>query len=82
MEWKIVFHEAAFRHGIEKADIEWAIKTQVFNETIIDDDAEIAVGFSRAANPLEIGFRELDDGTLFVFHAKNCQKKWREMARV
>ncbi|GHV47688.1 hypothetical protein AGMMS49546_37570 [Spirochaetia bacterium] len=82
MERKIRYHEAAFKHGIEKEDIEWAIKTQVFNETLIDDDAEIAVGFSRAANLLEIGFREFDDGTLFVFHADNCQKKWRIKARV
>jgi hypothetical protein len=40
------------------------------------------VGFNRLGNPLEIAFRELDDGTLFVFHAMPCRQKWLEAANV
>jgi hypothetical protein len=82
MERKITYHEAAFKHGVKKADIEWALKTQIFNETLVGDDAEMVVGFDRAANALEVGFCEFDDGSLFVFHAMECQKKWRDKAGI
>jgi hypothetical protein len=82
MERAITYHAAAFNHGIERADIEWALRTQIFNEALVQDDAEMAVGFDRSANALEIGFREFDDGSLFIFHAMECQKKWREKAGI
>jgi hypothetical protein len=72
-------HEAAFAHQIAEADIEWALRTQFF-ERPASDGSYLAVGFSSAGNPLEVAYRELDDGSLFVFHAMPCRQKWLAMA--
>jgi len=75
----IEYHEAAFVHQIEEADIEWALHTQFF-ERPAADGSYLAIGFNRAGNPLEVAYRELDDGTLFVFHAMPCRQKWLDAA--
>jgi len=51
----------------------------VYEAPLLDamNDTYIIVGYDRAGNPLEAAFRELDDGTLYVFHAMKAQKKWR-----
>jgi hypothetical protein len=33
----------------------------------------LAVGYNRTGNPLEIGYREFDDGSYYVF---KCQDRW------
>jgi len=68
-------HEAAFAHQIAESDIEWALRTQFF-EKPASDGSYLAIGFNRAGNPLEVAYRELDDGSLFVFHAMPCRQKW------
>jgi hypothetical protein len=77
----VEYHEAAFEHNVSKADIEWALSTQVYEKPAADGSF-LVVGFNRLGNPLEIAFRELDDGTLFVFHAMPCRQKWLEAANV
>ena len=72
-------HEAAFTHQIAEADIEWALRTQFF-ERPASDGSYLAIGFNRAGNPLEVAYRELDDSSLFVFHAMPCRQKWLAMA--
>jgi len=71
----IEYHDAAFAHQIAEADIEWALQTQFF-ERPASDGSYLAIGFDRAGNPLEVAYRELDDGSLFVFHAMPCRQKW------
>jgi hypothetical protein len=71
----IEYHEAAFAHQITEADIEWALRTHFF-ERPASDGSYLAIGFNRAGNPLEVAYRELDDGSLFVFHAMPCRQKW------
>jgi hypothetical protein len=71
----IEYHEAAFAHQIEEADIEWALQTQFF-EKPASDGSYLAIGFNRAGNPLEVAYRELDDDLIFVFHAMPCRQKW------
>jgi len=44
------------------------------------DGSYLAVGFNRVGNPLEVAYRELDDGSLFVFHAMPCRQKWLAIA--
>jgi hypothetical protein len=46
------------------------------------DDTFLAVGYSRAGNPLELGYREFDDGSYYVFHAMPCQNKWLKEAGI
>ena len=72
-------HEAAFAHQIPEADIEWALRTQFF-ERPASDGSYLAIGFNRVGNPLEVAFRELDDGSLFVFHAMPYRQKWLALA--
>ena len=71
----IEYHEAAFAHKITEADIEWALRTQFF-ERPAADGSYLAIGFNRAGNLLEVAYRELEDGSLFVFHAMSCRQKW------
>jgi hypothetical protein len=79
----IQYHKTAFRHGVSKADIEWAIKTTIFERPKEGmDDTFLAVGYSRAGNPLELGYREFDDGSYFVFHAMACQDRWLKEAGI
>jgi hypothetical protein len=79
----IEYNKTAFRHGVSKADIEWAIKTALFERPDADEDnVYIAVGFDRAGNPLEIGYREFDDGSCYIFHAMACQDKWLKEAGI
>lgn len=74
----VEYHEAAFTHKITEADIEWALNTQFF-ERPAADGSYLAIGFNRAGNPLEVAYRELNDGSLFVFHAMPCRQKWLDM---
>jgi hypothetical protein len=71
----IEYHEAAFVHQIVESDIEWALRTQFF-ERPASDGSYLSIGFNRAGNPIEVVYRELDDGSLFVFHAMPCRQKW------
>ena len=71
----IEYHEAAFTHKITEADIEWALRTQFFERPAVDG-SYLAIGFNRAGNTLEVAYRELEDGSLFVFHAMPCRQKW------
>ena len=71
----IKYHEAAFAHNIAEADIEWALKTQFFEKPAADG-SYLVIGFNRVGNTLEVVYRELDDGSLFVFHAMPCRQKW------
>jgi hypothetical protein len=84
MEPQVRFDKSAFKHGYSEGDIIWTLKTFVYEAPLLDagDDTYIVVGYDRAGNPLEAAFRELDDGTLYVFHAMKAQKKWREKAGI
>jgi hypothetical protein len=84
VEPQVEFDKSAFKHGYSKEDIIWALKTFVYEAPLLDagDDTYIVVGSNRAGNPLEVAFRELDDGTLYVFHALKAQKKWRDKAGI
>ena len=83
-ELVIEYAKAAFRHDFTIADIEWAIRTSVFGAPLIDEgeDTYMLVGFDCAGNPLEVAYRELDDGSYYVFHAMRCRPQWRTLAGV
>ena len=80
----IEYDKAAFRHDFTIADVEWAIRTSVFGAPLIDEgeDTYMLVGFDCAGNPLEVAYRELDDGSYYVFHAMRCRPQWRTLAGV
>ena len=74
----IEYHEAAFAHHVAKNDIEWALRTQFF-ERPAADGSYLAIGFNCSGIPLEVAYRELVDGSLFVFHAMPCRQKWLDL---
>jgi hypothetical protein len=71
----IEYHKASFTHNVTETDIEWALHTQFF-ERPASDGSFLSIGFNRAGNLLEVAYRELEDGSLFVFHAMPCRQKW------
>jgi hypothetical protein len=77
MDVDIRFCQSAFKHGINEADIRWAIDTVKYDGYLEDDeDAEnkrLLIGFDRNANPLEIYYNVLDRNTVRVFHAMKCR---------
>jgi hypothetical protein len=74
----IEYHEAAFAHNVAEADIEWALRTQFF-ERPATDGSFLSIGYNCAGNMLEVAYRELEDGSLFVFHSMPCRQKWLDV---
>ena len=73
----IIFIPSAFKHGVTEADIRWAFRTSEYDSPMEgDEDKHLLIGFNTSANPLEIMYNELDDGTACVFHAMSCQNKY------
>lgn len=65
MEYRILFHESAFKHGCTEADIRWAFKTFVFEKPVEGKDGQYLIaGYDCAAKPC---------GTLRVFRRKLWQ---------
>jgi len=75
-EHDIICIPSAFKHGVSEADIRWAFKTVKYDSPLEgDEEKRLLIGFNTSANPLEILYNELDDGTACVFHAMPCRNK-------
>ena len=73
----IICRLSAFKHGVTEADIRWAFKTVKYDSPMEgDEEKQLLIGFNTSANPLEIMYYELDDGTACVFHAMPCRNKF------
>jgi len=72
----IICRQSAFKHGVTEADIHWAFKTVKYDSLMEgDEEKHLLIGFNTSANPLEILYYELDDGTACVYHAMPCRNK-------
>jgi uncharacterized DUF497 family protein len=77
----IEFNQAAFRHGVTKADIHWAFDTARY-DSMVDENEEdfenkrLLIGFDRNANPLEILYNVIDENSVNVFHAMKCRNTY------
>ena len=78
----IICVPSAFNHDVTEEDIHWAFKTVKYDSPMEGDEGianeverRLLIGFSTSANPLEIMYYELDDGTACVFHAMPCRNK-------
>ena len=78
----IICISSALKHGVTEADIHWAFKTVKYDSPMEGDEVanvverRLLIGFNTSANPLEIMYYELDDGTACVFHAMPCRDKF------
>jgi uncharacterized protein YvpB len=76
----IEFNESAFKHGVSKEDILYAIKTKIYDAPLIDfADKYVIVGFDTAGNPLEIMYNQIDDDTINVFHSMKARRTFLAM---
>jgi hypothetical protein len=78
----IICIPSAFKHGVTELDIRRAFATARYDSPMEGDEVangswrRLLIGFNTSANPLEIMYNELDDGTVCVFHAMPCQNKY------
>ena len=67
---------SAFKHGYTKDDIERAVRTKIYEDTLEgEDDTNVIIGFDTVANPIEIFYNIIDDETIRVFHAMALRDK-------
>jgi len=73
---KILYVKSAFKHGYTQDDIERAIETKIYEDTLKgEDDIFVIIGFDTVANPIEIFYNIIDDETIKVFHAMELREK-------
>ena len=73
---KILYVKSAFKHGYTQDDIERAIDTRIYEDTLKgEDDIYVIIGFDTVANPIEVFYNIIDDDTIKVFHAMELRDK-------
>jgi hypothetical protein len=72
----ILYVKSAFKHGYTQNDIEHAIKTKIYEDSLKgEDDIYVIIGFDTIANPIEVFYNIIDDDTIKVFHAMALREK-------
>jgi hypothetical protein len=80
MDFTVEFNEAAFRHNISKEDILHALKSKIHDFSIGEfPEKNLAIGFDRSGNPLEILYNPVDNDGVYVFHAMKIRKSTIEL---
>jgi hypothetical protein len=73
---KIIFVQSAFKHRYTQDDIERAIETKIYEDTLKgEDDIYVIIGFDTVANPIEVFYNIIDSETIKVFHAMELRDK-------
>ena len=74
---------SAFKHGVTEEDIRFAFDNKLFDHPVVhEEEKNLLIGLRRQLNPLEILYNEIDDDTVDVFHAMECRKAWRNIAKL
>jgi len=78
MDIAIEFNPAAFKHGVNEADIKMAFDTAKYDGSLdVDDpdaeDKHLLIGFDCKANLIEVLYNVIAEGKLRVFHAMKCR---------
>ena len=77
MEVIIEFNEAAFRHGVSREDIRYAIVNFLYDDVFKEiPDKHLLLGFDSNGNLLEILYNIIDEYSINVFHAMKCRSKF------
>jgi hypothetical protein len=73
---KFLFAQSAFKHGYTQDDIERAIATKIYEDTLEGKDGiYVIIGFDTVANPIEVFYNLIDDETIRIFHAMALRDK-------
>ena len=76
MKPDVVYTASAFKHGYTQDDIEWAVGTKIYEDTLKGkDDIYVIIGFNTVANPIEVFYNDIDDETIRVFHVMALRDK-------
>jgi hypothetical protein len=76
--YRYLFHDAAFKHGVSETDIRQAFERPLFDGLIEDyDDKFLLTGFDARGNILEVMYNFIDAETVYIFHAMKCRKAFR-----
>jgi len=72
----ILYVKSAFKHGCTQDDIERAIETKIYEDTLKgEDDIYVIIGFDTVANSIEVFYNTIDDETIKIFHAMELRDK-------
>jgi len=72
----ILYVQSAFKHGYTQEDIERAIETKIYEDTLKgEDDIYVIIGFDTVANPIEVFYNIIDGETIKIFHAMALREK-------
>ena len=73
---KILYVKSAFKHGYTQDDIERAIDTRIYEDTLKgEDEIYVIIGFDTVANPIEVFYNIIDDDMIKIFHAMALREK-------
>jgi hypothetical protein len=74
MNDSIEFNEAAFKHGITRDNIRWAVTHPRYEGPLENAGNQyLLLGFDANGNLLEILYNRIDDETVNIFHAMRCR---------
>ena len=80
MDVIIEFNEAAFRHGVSRDDIRYAIINFLYDDVFEETpDKHLLLGFDGKSNLLEILYNIIDEYRINVFHAMKCRSKFYQL---
>ena len=75
----ILYVKSAFKHGFTQKDIEHAIETKIYEDSLKgEDDIYVIIGFDTIANPIEIFYNIIDNDVIRIFHAMELREKIAE----
>jgi hypothetical protein len=73
----IEYLKSAFKHGVTKQNIRWALAHSLYDGLMEGyDNKYLAIGFDRNANLTEVMYNIIDEHTISVFHAMPCRDIW------
>jgi len=79
----VEFNPSAFKHKVTEEDIRFAFDNKIFDHPVArQEEKNLLIGFDRNLNPIEILYNEIDENTVNVFHAMECRKAWRNLAKL
>ena len=78
MDFIIDFNPAAFKHGVNEADIRMAFDNVKYDGFVDEEDPDaenkhLLIGFDCKANLIEVFYNVIADGRVRVFHAMKCR---------
>jgi len=79
----VEFNPSAFKHGVREEDIRFAFDNKLFDHPVLGhEEKNLLIGLDRRLIPLEILYNEIGENSVNVFHAMECRKAWRDLAKL